>query len=159
MKKINLVLVFIFAVITLKAQSKDDIAIVQGLFGKEKRAVVEEYMKLSAAEAPGFWKVYDTYESQRKANGQQRIALINDYINNLSSLTDAKATELVSKIGQLNLSDDKLLLKTFKDMSKVVSPVKAAQFVQLEKYISASIQMAVQDNIPFIGELENEMNK
>ena len=44
-------------------------------------------------------------------------------------------------------------------MSKAVSPVRAAQFMQLENYLLTAIQMDIQDNIPFIGDLNDSMKK
>lgn len=140
--------------IVLKAQSTDDIGMIQSLWGMEKRAMVEEYMDLSPAEAPGFWAQYEAYEEARKALGRDRIGLINEYVENYGSLTDAKATELINGAASNNIAIQKLLKKTFKKMSKVVSPVKAAQFVQLENYLSSMIQLSIQDELPFIGELE-----
>jgi hypothetical protein len=159
MKKLTVILL-VFIAGALQAQSmKDDVAIIQSIWGKEKKALVAEYMKLSSQEEAGFWNAYDAYETQRKALGQDRIMLIDDYARNYGTLTDEKATELVNRMGQIYLSYDKLLLKTFKSMSKVISPVKAAQFVQLEKYITESIEISIKDNIPFIGELDSEMKK
>jgi hypothetical protein len=160
MKKLVLIFAALITTFGLKAQTNtDDVAIVQSLWGKEKRAIVTDYMKLSSTEADGFWKQYDAYETARKTLGAERIALINDYVKNYGTLTDAKATELINKVSSNNISIEKLLLKTFKNMSKVISPVKAAQFIQLEKYFIMSIQMSIQDGLPFIGELDNEMKK
>ena len=145
--------IFIFSV-TLRAQTSDDVTLVQSLWGMEKRAMVEEYMDLSPAEAPGFWSQYDAYEEARKSLGRERIGLINEYVENYGSLTDEKATELIKGAASNNIALQKLLQKTFKNMSKVISPVKAAQFVQLENYLMSMIQLSIQDELPFIGELE-----
>ena len=139
---------------SLKAQSSDDVGIIQSLWGMEKRAMVEEYMDLSPTEAPGFWVQYEAYEEARKALGRERIGLISEYVDNFGSLTNGKAAELVNGAAANNIALQKLLQKTFKKMSKVISPVKAAQFVQLENYLSNMILLSIQDELPFIGELE-----
>jgi hypothetical protein len=160
MKKLVLIFAAFIITLSVKAQNNnDDVAIVQSLWGKEKRAIVTDYMKLSSTEEAGFWQQYDAYETSRKSIGQERIALINDYIKNYGTLTDVKATDLMNKFSANNIAMEKLLMKTFKSMSKVISPVKAAQFIQMEKYFILSIQMSVLDGLPFIGELESEMKK
>ena len=138
----------------LFAQSTDDINLVQSLWGMEKRAIVEEYMDLAPEEEPAFWAEYEAYEVSRKELGKQRIDIISEYVGSFEDLTDEKASELINKAIANNIAIQKLAKKTFKKMSKSVSPVKAAQFIQLENYFITSIQMYLQENLPFIGELE-----
>jgi hypothetical protein len=58
-----------------------------------------------------------------------------------------------------NIALQKLLQKTFKSMSKVIPPVKAAQFIQLENYFMVTLQMEIQEDLPFIGELEDMIDE
>ena len=139
----------------MKAQSSDDVALVQSLWGLEKRAIVEEYMDLSPAEETAFWTEYEAYEASRKELGKERIAIISEYVGSFEDLTDEKASELMTKAIANNIAIQKQMKKTFKRMSKSVSPVKAAQFIQLENYFITSIQMYLQETLPFIGELED----
>ncbi len=60
------------------AQSSDDIALIQSIWGMEKRAIVEEYMDLSSEEETPFWAEYEDYEASRKELGKERIAIINE---------------------------------------------------------------------------------
>jgi len=157
MKNIFFTCCILVTSLIVKAQSSDDINLVQSLWGMEKKAIVEEYMDLSAEEESLFWTEYDVYETSRKELGKERIAIINAYVENFESLSDEKATELMNKAIANNIAIQKLAKKTFKKLSKSISPVKAAQFIQLENYFIISIQMYLQENLPFIGELENLM--
>jgi hypothetical protein len=49
---------------------------------------------------------------------------------------------------------EKLLAKTYKKAKKAIGVTNAAKFIQLEIYFQTSIRMEIQDNIPFIGEIE-----
>lgn len=52
MKKVILLSVFLFAAMILKAQpTVDEINLIQSAYGMEKRAIVEQFMKLTEAEA------------------------------------------------------------------------------------------------------------
>jgi len=136
------------------AQSTDDIAIIQGLWGKEKRAIVEQYMDLSTAEATPFWNAYETYETSRKELGSERLGILTEYADSYFELSNETASDLIHRGIANNISYQKLAKKTFKDMSKVIPPVKAAKFIQLENYFRIAILMEIQDEIPFIGELD-----
>lgn len=155
MKKIlTLVVCSLFAG-SLNAQSNtDEIALIQSAYGMEKKQIIVQFMKLTEAENAGFWKIYDEYEAERKELGKKRANNIIDYANNYGKLTDAKATELVNSSFDIQINLSKLLKKTYAKLSKVMSPIRAAQFVQLENYLETMVRMELSDDIPLIGELE-----
>ena len=160
MKKAILLSTFMLAAMIVSAQvTVDEINLIQSAYGMEKRAIVEQYMKITDAEAAGFWKVYDEYEAQRKEYGKQRVANIVDYANNYANLTDEKATELIKKAAANQKTFTKLQESTFKKLTKVVSAKRAAQFIQLENYLENVIRVQITSNIPFIGELDGIRKK
>jgi hypothetical protein len=52
-----------------------------------------------------------------------------------------------------------LLSKTFSKAKKVIGGKNAAKFVQLEQYLQTIIRSHIQDNIPFIDELDKTKAK
>ena len=66
MKKLLLLLGIAFSATTF-AQStlKDDIDVVQSVYGKSKADLVSQYMALSGDKATDFKKFYDAYEEER----------------------------------------------------------------------------------------------
>ena len=80
------------------AQSnKEDVDLIQSIFGKEKKELVQVYMTIPEAQSAKFWALYDQYETARKKLGQERIKLIEAYATNYEKLDSKKATELVTK--------------------------------------------------------------
>lgn len=147
---------FLFGAMILKAQPTiDEINLVQSAYGMEKRAIVEQFMKLTDTEATGFWKVYEEYELARKEYGKKRVSNIVDYANNYDKMTDAKATELIKASLGNQAAFTKLLQSTYGKMSKAMSPKRAAQFLQLENYLETVIRLKIADEIPMIGELDD----
>ena len=73
MKKAILLSAFLMGAMILKAQpTTDEINLIQSAYGMEKRAIVEQAMKLTETEAAGFWKIYEEYEVSRKDYGKKR---------------------------------------------------------------------------------------
>lgn len=139
------------------AQTTDDMSIMQDKWGMEKKEIVGSYMQLSPEEATVFWQKYDTYEVARKELAKNRFHIINEYAENYTELSSDKAKELIQGAIANNMAQQKLIKKTFKSMSKSIPPVQAALFVQIENYLLVVTQMAVQESIFFIGELEDSM--
>lgn len=140
--------------------TKDDVNLVQSIYGKDKRDLMEQYMSFSdAAKAKSFWKLYDSYEAERKKLSSDFISILEDYANNYESLDDKKADVLVTKMSANNIAYENLYSKYYKQMKPVVGALKASQFLQLEAYLRNSIKTAILDEIPFIGEIDRSKVK
>jgi len=132
----------------------EDLEVVQRIYGKSKADVVKQYMNLSDAQTAAFSKVYDSYEAERKALGQSKFQLINDYAANYETLTDAKADELAKGTLKNHMAYEKLYSKTYNQAKKAIGAINAAKFIQLEVYLQTIIRSEILESIPFIGELD-----
>jgi hypothetical protein len=155
MKKLLLLAAVAFSATTF-AQStlKEDVEIVQAVYGKSKSELVTQYMALTGAQATDFAKVYDAYEVARKKLGQEKMQLINQYATDYASLTDEKADALVKGSLKNNLDFEKLYSEYYNKSKKVIGAMNAAKFIQLEFYLQTEIRSAMQNAIPFVGELD-----
>jgi len=137
------------------AQVQDgDIKLLQQYYGTEKMAVVKDYMALTPAQDSVFWNDYNAYETERLELGKRRIMLIDKYARDIMSLNDDNATDMIKEANAIDVTFKKLQMTYFKKMSKKIGVVKAAQFYQFESYINNAINMSIQENIPFVGELQ-----
>lgn len=134
--------------------AKEDVDVIQSIYGKSKSDLVKQYMNLSDEQTVAFQKVYDDYETERKALGQNIIKVIDDYATNYATLTDAKADELAKGTLKSNLGYEKLYDKTYTKAKKAIGAINAAKFIQLEVYLQTAIRSQILDSIPFIGEIE-----
>jgi len=133
---------------------KEDVEILQSLYGKDKKDLVGAYMKLQEPQAAEFWKIYDEYELKRKALGQKKMELIKDYANNYETLTDEKADELAKATLKNNADYEKLASKYYGKTKKVIGALNAAKFMQLESALQTAVRGEIQNAIPFIGEID-----
>ena len=156
MKKLSLILVMAIASFSSYAQSsyKEDVELVQSIYGKSKSDLVRQYMNLSDTQSAAFTKVYDNYETERKVLGQKKLQIINDYAQNYATLTDEKADELAKGTLKNNQDYEKLYSKTYNQIKKAIGAINAAKFIQLEVYLQTVIRNEIQETIPFIGELD-----
>jgi hypothetical protein len=136
--------------------TQGDIQIFQKYFGTEKASLVKEYMELTPQQDSAFWPVYNKYENERLALGQLRLTLVNEYLKHVKNITEQGAVAMVDKGVAMEMKFKNLQKKYFGEMSKKIGPVKAAQFYQLENYINNVINLTIQENIPFVGDLEQK---
>jgi hypothetical protein len=154
MKKLILALMLAISTVSFaQSTDKDDVDIVQAVYGKEKTELVSKFMALTGTQADAFAKVYDEYEVERKLLGQKKIQIIKDYAANYENLTDSSADKLAKESLDNNLAYDKLYAKYYDKSKKAIGAINAAKFIQLEVYLQTVIRMEIQTAVPFIGEM------
>lgn len=149
MKKVTLFLAFVFAVVLGNAQSnKEEVELVQSVFGMEKKAIIAEFVKVDAAQKDAFWALYDEYETKRKELGKERIALLNEYAENYDKLTNEVADAWTKKVITMGGKTNKLIATYHKKISKATNPIVALQFFQVEEYILSGIRVSILEELP-----------
>ena len=155
MKKVLLiVLVSLTTGVFAQSTSKEDLDVIQGIYGKSKKELAAAYMAIPEAQSVAFWKVYDEFEAERKVLGQAKMAVINDYAANYENLTDESADKIAKAGLKNNIDYQKLFANYYNKYKKVVGAVTAAKIIQFENYMQTAVQSEIQESIPFIGEIE-----
>lgn len=158
-KAFVLALCLLGGLISNAQSSKDDVALMQSLYGLSKQQMIEQNMKITVQEHAVFWKLYDEYEASRRVIGQKRADNIMKYAENYGKLTNEKAEELVNASFAIISEFSKLQQSTYKKMAKALTPVRAAQFIQLEMYLENVVRVEIADQIPFVGEFPHLQKK
>jgi hypothetical protein len=149
MRKLSLLFVAIFAFSFVNAQStKEEVDIMQAAFGMEKKAMMAEFVKVDASQADAFWKLYDEYETTRKAYGKERIDLLDKYVENYNKLTNESADSWTKEVISLQKKTDKLVITYYNKIKKATNPVVALQFYQAEGYILSGIRLSILEELP-----------
>ncbi len=146
---------FLYLTIQLSiAQSiKNEVQILEASYGIEKKQIIERAMNLAEKEALTFWAIYEDYEEKRRMLGEERLFLIHDYVIAYPSLTDANVSQITSRCFKNDESLANLRKKYYKKVKKALSPLKAAQFVQVEGFLEHVVRIQLQTQLPFIGQL------
>jgi hypothetical protein len=156
MKKITLLIIaLLFINLTFSQDySIEEINIVQNLFGVQKKAVYEENMDLSGVNADTFWKLYNEYEVERKKIGEKKVELLMSYTTAEGAVTNDQADEILGKAANIRNSENNLIMRFVKKMRKETNPLVAAQFYQIEHYITDGVRFTLLNNIDFIHKKE-----
>lgn len=122
-------------------------------FNTNKTATLNEVLKLTPAEADKFWPLYRAYEKEIAGVGDRKLELVREFFSdyNNGTLTDASSKVLAEKWLR-NLEDRTRLWKKYhKKISKAVSPMRAAQFLQIENQIAIFIDLAIASDMPSLA--------
>lgn len=153
MKKLFILSLLLVSVSVMAQSNKEDVDFIQSIYGKEKKMIVADFIKLDDAKKDAFWKLYDEYETKRKELGKKRIALLEKYATSYIDMDDATASKITKETASLAAETDKLIATYSKKIEKAAGAKPAAQFYQLEAYFLSAIRVSIFESIPFIGEL------
>jgi hypothetical protein len=151
MKKYILIIAALFLASFAYTQSnKEEVDLFQAAFGMDKKAVVADFVKPSAAQKDAFWKLYDEYETQRKALGKQRIELLEQYASQYQKMTSEQADAWTKKVMELQKKTDNLIVTYYGKVKAISDGIVATQFYQIEGYILTAIRAQILENVPFL---------
>ncbi len=145
---------FIATVSFGQSTAKEEVDLLQSLYGMGKKEIVANFIKLEGAQKDAFWSIYDAYEVDRKVLGQRRINLLATYAEFYSSLNDEATDILIKEMNDITITNDKLIAKYYKKLKKPAGVKAAAQFVQIESYLLSDMRAKILEEIPFIGQLD-----
>ena len=114
----------------------------------DKRAVYAQNLQLTDAESHAFWPIYDEYEGKAKKLNDQFLKLVDDYAAKYGAMTDADATAMLKTKMQIEKDREALKQTYTKKVAKVLPPVKALRYAQIETRLDNMLRREVYGLIP-----------
>ncbi len=115
-----------------------------------KKQIVAANLDLTDQEAEKFWPIYNQYTAEQSKINDTKVALIKDYVQNYTSMTDEKAESYVKGRAAVEESVNQLRLKYFPIFRRVLSGKMTATFFQIEWRVSTMIDLQVASQMPLI---------
>jgi len=134
----------------VQAQTASDMEILRQKLKADKKLVVAQAMQLSDAEAAGFWPVYEAYQADLGKLNTRLGQLIKSYADafRADTLTNDKAQALAEEVLKIEQAEVDMKRAYLPKLTAVVSPVKAARYLQVETKIRAVLKYDLADGIP-----------
>lgn len=118
-----------------------------------KIRTLNQVLKLTGPEAEAFWPIYRQYEKEMAKVGDEKLALIREFLNYRESgaLNDKNAKALADKWLKNSQARLDLWKKYNRKLSKAVSPTRAAQFLQVEHQMALFVDLGIASEMPNIS--------
>ncbi|MHC1764513.1 MAG: hypothetical protein AB9869_09420 [Verrucomicrobiia bacterium] len=121
-------------------------------FNSTKVRTLNEVLKLTAVEADKFWPIYRRYEKDLAAVGDRKLALIRKFISHHKggTLDDQNSKTIATQ--WLENAQDRLDLwkKYYREISAALSPMRAAQFLQVEHQLALFVDIEIASEMPAV---------
>lgn len=118
-----------------------------------KTDLINDLMNLSPNEAEVFWEIYSEYESEYFALGERRRGLERELSERTlaGTLNDDSAARLARAFLELRREMLDLLTRYHARISAELSPIRGAQFLQIEHRTGTVVDLVVASQMPLIG--------
>jgi hypothetical protein len=116
----------------------------------ERKQLVAANLPLTDTEATKFWPVYDRYTAEMTKLGDSRYALVKEYAQNYSALTDAQAGTLIKRFLASDEAVAQLRTKWIGEFEKVISSKKTAMYFQIDRRLGMLIDLQIASEIPLV---------
>jgi len=116
----------------------------------QKTAILTEAMALDAAQSDKFWPIVREYDLKRAEIADQRIAAIKRYAVNYETMNSDMAKEIMTEMIKLDSDILKLKKDYFGKVSKELSYVEGARFLQIENFVDNLLRLQIQAELPLV---------
>jgi len=116
----------------------------------EKVAIMTESLPMTEKEANAFWPIYREYDLALSKLGDRRLAVVKKIAADSGKMDDKTAQQLVKESFKIAADKGSLLKKYYDKVAKVLGPVKAARFLQIENQILTLLDAEVIDQVPLV---------
>jgi hypothetical protein len=126
----------------------EDIILLRQDLRAKKMQVIGENMSLSDTEAQKFWPVYNHYVKDLQEVNNQKYALLKQYAQMWSTMTDQDAVIYVRNWLEADGQAQALRVKYVPLVNQVLPGKKAATFFQLDRRLNMIIDLQLFSQIP-----------
>ncbi|MGF6849912.1 hypothetical protein QFZ51_005147 [Chitinophaga sp. W3I9] len=130
--------------------------LVTQIFGKNKESLLNDFLRISPLEERAFQSAFLEYETEKSPWLTERIALLKMYNEEFSSIDEKKMNSLTRQFINNDLEFGRLQMRYFRKFNKLLGATRAAKFFQLDNYLEQSTRVYLQNQLPFIKELESD---
>jgi hypothetical protein len=124
------------------------------LFRKDLRSmrkqIIAANMSLSDTEAQQFWPLFDRYTQELIAKQDGKYALLKDYAQNYTTMTDGQAEEYVKGRAGIDEAVIQVRLRYYPLFRKILSGKSAALFFQLDWRLGLVMDLQLASQTPLI---------
>lgn len=140
----------------LQAPSIDStIEVVRADMQADRATIISAGMNFNEKDGAAFWPIYRQYERERSMLDDGRAAVIKEYTQDYTALTDAEAKAMAERMFEYDSRLAALRKTYYKKFNKVLPAVTVTKFFQLDRRVDLMMDMQVASSLPPLTQAQN----
>lgn len=132
------------------AATDTDIKLLREDIRSERKRLVAANLPLTATEATKFWPIYDQYSAEFSKIGDANVALLKEYAQSYDTMTGDQANDFMKRSAAIDQQFSALLMKYVPIFEKVISPIKTAQWYQIDRRLNLLVNLQLATSFPMV---------
>ena len=120
----------------------------------DKATIISGVMHFGEKDGAAFWPIYRQYERERSTLDDGRIAVIKEYTEKYSTLTDDDAKSMAERMFEYDSRLAALKKTYFKKFNKVLPALTVTKFFQLDRRIDLKVDMQMESSLPSLAQAQ-----
>ncbi|HMD50572.1 MAG TPA: hypothetical protein VKG79_15785 [Bryobacteraceae bacterium] len=133
-----------------EASSDEDIKLFRKDVRSLKKQIIASNLDLSDTQAQQFWPIYDRYTAELSAIMDTKYALLKEYAENYTNMTDQQAEAYIKGRAAVEQSIMELRLKYLPTFRKVLSGKTTALFFQMDWRLGLILDLQLASQTPLV---------
>jgi hypothetical protein len=133
-----------------QVSSDEDLKLFRKDLRSQKKQIIAANMGLTDSEAQQFWPIYDRYTAELVTIMDKKYALLNEYAQNYTSITNEQAESYIQGRADVEESVMQLRLKYLPIVRKVLSGKSTARFFQIDWRLGLIMDLQLASQIPLV---------
>jgi Spy/CpxP family protein refolding chaperone len=133
-----------------KADVDHDIQLLREDVASQRKQITAANMTLTDAEATKFWPIYHQYSAEIMKIGDARVALIKEYAQGFTTMTDAQAQDYMKRAAAIDQQFTSVRLKYVPIFETAISAKKTALWYQIDRRLDLLISLQLAASIPLV---------
>jgi hypothetical protein len=133
-----------------KAADVTDMQALRAALKSDKKAFVASVMKLSDVEGKRFWPIYDSYQRNLEVTSRRRVVAVEALLFHDKPMTNLSAKNLITELMAVDEAEVKARRTLRNRVMRVLPPLKAARYLQLEDKFLAVQEYDIASTVPLI---------
>ena len=114
----------------------------------DRATIITQAMDFSDKDAAAFWPIYRKYEYERSLLDDRRVAVIKEYAERYSALSDTDAKAMAEQMFDCESRIAELKKTYFKKFNNVLPAPTVTKFFQLDHRIDLLVDVKVESSLP-----------
>jgi hypothetical protein len=135
---------------TMTQAQQEMIELAQADIRSGRMGLIATAMDLTPQQQEAFWPVYRQYADEQDELLAKRIAMLQRFAGGYEQMNDEFANEIAEQSFAIQRARIERRERYFKQFSKLLGPVLAARFIQVDSQISTLMDFEMMRNTPLI---------
>jgi hypothetical protein len=130
----------------------DQIELTRANIQNRRQEIVQQIMELTPTESEKFWPVYRDYRNEIARVSDQRLELIEKFVNQAATMSDEQSEKLLHQWFSLREQQIGVQKKYAGKFRKLLPGAKVVRFYQTENLLDTIVSANIQASMPVAGD-------